>query len=126
MDTTAPALIHTLGNWLHVLQAQDMENALVFEQVFPDLHAEVSHFGALLEELEEKGAEVPDVLYQVATNLLQVLDIAWDGSQGASSAEDYFEAFELLQCSLTAMMEERVALENLFESLASDHEGVDL
>jgi hypothetical protein len=30
----------------------------------------------LLDELEEKGAEVPDALFQVAANLLSVLDIA--------------------------------------------------
>ncbi|ODT76964.1 hypothetical protein ABS71_02880 [bacterium SCN 62-11] len=126
MDTTAPALIHTLGNWLYVLQEQDAEEAQVFERVFPDLHAEVAHFGMLLEELEEKGAEVPDVLFQVATNLFQVLDIAWDSLQGASGAEDFAEAYQLLQCSLVAMTEEKTALENLFESMASEQSGVEL
>lgn len=126
MESTAPALIHTLGNWLRVLQSQGDERGSLFERAFPELYAQVEHFGALLEELESKGAEVPDSLFQVAANLLTVLDIAWDGSKGVSLPEDFDEAYELLHCSLVALTEENAALEDVFESLASKQHGVDL
>lgn len=98
----------------------------MFERAFPELHAQVEQFGNLLEELEEKGAEVPDALYQVAANLLTVLDIAWDGAHGSSCDEDFAEAYELLECSLTVLSEESTALEDVFESIASEQSGVDL
>lgn len=126
MDNATPALIQTLGNWLSVLQSQGTERGSVFERAFPELHAQVEQFGSLLEELEEKGAEVPDALFQVAANLLTVLDIAWDGAQGESSDEDFAEAYELLECSLLVLSEESTALENVFESIASEQSGVDL
>lgn len=126
MDSATPALIQTLSNWLSVLQSQGNERGSVFERAFPDLHAQVEQFGSLLEELEEKGAEVPDALFQVAANLLTVLDIAWDGAQGESSDEDFAEAYELLECSLMVLSEESAALENVFESIASEQSGVDL
>ena len=125
MDSTTPSLIHTLGNWLHVLQTQGGQGR-VFQEAFPELHAQVERFGALLDDLEEKGAEMPDALYQVAANLLTVLDIAWDGSQGASAPEDFAQAYELLLCSLVALTEESAALENDFESVASEQSGLDL
>lgn len=115
-----------MGNWLHVLQSQGDNRSSVFERAFPDLHAQVEQFGSLLDELEEKGAEVPDALFQVAANLLTVLDIAWDGSQGLTSSEDFAEAYELLQCSLMVLSEESAALENVFETIASEQSGVDL
>ena len=126
MDSTTPALIHTLGNWLYVLQSQGHERASVFERAFPELHAQVEQFGTLLVELEEKGAEVPDALFQVAANLLTVLDIAWDGAQGVSNAEDFAEAYELLECSRIVLAEEGAVLENVFETIASEQSGVDL
>ncbi|MCW5865655.1 MAG: hypothetical protein KIS61_00195 [Candidatus Eremiobacteraeota bacterium] len=126
MDSATPALIQTLSNWLSVLQSQGNERGSVFERAFPELHAQVEQFGSLLEELEEKGAEVPDALFQVAANLLTVLDIAWDGAQGESSDEDFAEAYELLECSLMVLSEESAALENVFESIASEQSGVDL
>jgi len=127
MDSTAPALIHTLGNWLHALQAREGNSSQVFERAFPELHAQVDQFGSLLNELEEKGTEVPDALFQVAANLLQVLDIAWDSAHGlTTSSEDFAEAYELLQCSLVVLSEESAALENVFESIASEQSGVDL
>lgn len=126
MDSATPALIHTLGNWLSVLQSQGDERGSVFEGAFPELHAQVEQFGDLLTELEEKGADVPDALFQVAANLLTVLDIAWDGAQGESSPEDFAEAYELLECSLIVLSEESAALENVFESIASEQSGVDL
>jgi len=86
----------------------------------------VEQFGTLLDELEEKGAEVPDALFQVAANLLTVLDIAWDGAQGLTSSEDYAEAYELLQCSLIVLSEESASLENVFETIASEQSGLDL
>lgn len=98
----------------------------IFERAFPELHAQVEQFGFLLDDLEEKGAEVPDVLFQVAANLMTVLDIAWDGSQGLSGPEDFAEAYELLHCSLLVLCEESAALENAFETLASEQSGVDL
>jgi hypothetical protein len=126
VDSATPALIQTLSNWLSVLQSQGNERGSVFERAFPELHAQVEQFGSLLEELEEKGAEVPDALFQVAANLLTVLDIAWDGAQGESSDEDFAEAYELLECSLMVLSEESAALENVFESIASEQSGVDL
>lgn len=98
----------------------------MFERAFPELYDQIEHFGALLVELESKGAEVPDSLFQVAANLLTVLDIAWDGSKGASLPEDFDEAHELLSCSLVVLCEENAALNNVFESLASNQNGVDL
>ena len=126
MDSSAPALLQTLGNWLFVLQSQGDQHGSVFERAFPELHAQVEQFGSLLDELEEKGAEVPDALFQVAANLLTVLDIAWDGAQGGSSDEDFAEAYQLLECSLVVLSEESAALENVFESIASEQSGVDL
>lgn len=126
MDSTTPALIDILGNWLHILQSQGVDRSSHFERAFPELHAQVEQFGTLLDELEEKGAEVPDALFQVAANLLTVLDIAWDGAHGLTSSEDYAEAYELLQCSLIVLSEESASLENVFETIASEQSGLDL
>ncbi len=98
----------------------------MFERAFPELYTQVEHFGALLEELESKSAEVPDSLFQVAANLLTILDIAWDASKGASLPEDFEEAHELLHCSLMVLCQENAALNDVFESLASNQNGVDL
>lgn len=119
-------MIHILGSWLHGLQAQDPERTQGFTQAFPELRAELIQFGSLLEELDGKGAEVPDALFQAATNLLQVLDILWDAAHGLSGAEDFVEAHELLGCSLVVLNQEGAIVENLFESLASEQSGMDL
>mgnify|MGYP003382314737 CR=1 FL=1 len=126
MDSTAPSLIHTLAIWLQVLQSHKGESSRGFESAFLDLHAQVEQFGSLLSELEEKGAEVPDVLFQVAANLFHVLDISWDCSLGQNRSEDFAEACELLHCCLMALNEENAALENAFESIASEQSGVSL
>lgn len=83
-------------------------------------------FGCLLDNLEERGAEVPDSLFQVAAYFLQVLDIVWDQAHGNADETVSEQGLEYLGYIRMTLLNECAILENTFETLASSQSGVEL
>jgi hypothetical protein len=126
VDSASPALILELSDWVQALHLGKAGAAVAFTEAYPNLRAQVDALGALLDSLEQTGAEVADTLFQVASNLLQVLDIAWDAAQESMGVEDFEEASVLLAASYAALVEETSSVEEMLEELSTADGGVDL